>query len=57
MAKHLWCAEAAKQLGIPTREVIRLMYMGDLRYKMIDGIAHIPEDALEEYKQKQHEDS
>src|SRR5688572_12378852 len=45
-------AEASKRLGIKTRELIRLMYMKDIRYVMVDGIAHIPEDAIDEYKSR-----
>jgi excisionase family DNA binding protein len=43
-------AEAARRLGVPTREIIRLIYQHELRYEMVNGIAHIPADALEEYR-------
>jgi hypothetical protein len=42
--------EAARRLDIPTKEVLRLMYYRSIGYEMVNGIAHIPEDALEEYR-------
>jgi hypothetical protein len=42
--------EAARRLEIPTKEVIRLMYQRDIRFVMVDGIAHIPEDAIDEFR-------
>lgn len=46
----LRAAEAARQLGIPTKELLRLVYERKIRYVMLDGIAHIPADAVEEYR-------
>lgn len=46
----LRASEAARRLGVPTKEIIRLVYERRLRHVMIDGIAHIPKDALEEYR-------
>ena len=42
--------EAARRLEIPTKEVIRLMYQRDIRFVLVDGIAHIPTDAIDEYR-------
>jgi hypothetical protein len=39
-------------LGIPTTELLRLVYERKIRYVMVDGIAHVPMDALEEYRSK-----
>jgi excisionase family DNA binding protein len=46
----LRASEAARRLGVPTRELVQLLYEHKLRYVMVDGIAHVPEDALEEYR-------
>jgi hypothetical protein len=35
-----------------TRDLVRLVYERKIRYEMLDGIAHIPSDALEEYRAK-----
>jgi excisionase family DNA binding protein len=45
----LRATEAAQRLGIPTKDLMRLIYDRKIRYVMINGIAHIPLDALEEY--------
>lgn len=50
MGDPLRASEAARRLDLPTREVVRLMYERKLRYVMVDGIAHVPEDALEDYR-------
>ncbi|MHB1925268.1 MAG: hypothetical protein ACYCSJ_11300 [Acidimicrobiales bacterium] len=42
--------EAAKRLGIPTKEMLRLMLYRQIRYVMVEGIAHVPVDAIEEYR-------
>ena len=47
----LRATEAARRLGIPTKELLRLIYERKIRYVMIEGIAHVPADALEEYRQ------
>src|SRR5689334_14379292 len=44
--KPLRAKEAARQLGISTRELVRLVYHRQIRFVMVRGIAHIPEDAL-----------
>jgi excisionase family DNA binding protein len=46
----LRASEAARRLGVPTRKILRLIYQHELRYVMVNGIAHIPADALEEYR-------
>ena len=46
----LRASEAARRLGLPTRDLVRLIYDHKLRYIMVDGIAHIPVDALDEYR-------
>jgi excisionase family DNA binding protein len=48
----LRAAQAARRLGIPTKELLRLVYERKIRYVMVDGIAHVPTDAVEEYRSK-----
>jgi excisionase family DNA binding protein len=48
----LRASEAARRLGVSTRDVVRLMHDHTLRYVMVDGIAHVPVDALDEYRSK-----
>ena len=48
----LRAAQAARRLGIPTKELLRLVYERKIRYVMVDGIAHVPIDAVEEYRSK-----
>lgn len=48
----LRASEAARRLDMPTKELLRLIQERKLRYEMLDGIAHVPEDALEEYRAK-----
>jgi excisionase family DNA binding protein len=48
----LTASEAARRLGIPTRALVRLISERQIRYVMLDGIAHIPEEALDEYQAK-----
>lgn len=49
-AEPLRATEAARRLGIPTHELLRLVYEHRIRYVMVDGIAHVPEDAISEYR-------
>ena len=42
--------EAARRLDLPTKEVFRLVSERRIRYVMVDGIAHIPADAVDEYR-------
>jgi excisionase family DNA binding protein len=48
----LRASEAARQLGIRTKELLRLVHERKIRYVMVKGIAHIPSDALDEYRAK-----
>jgi hypothetical protein len=51
-AELLRAKKAASRLDLPTKELLRLIYERKIRYVMIDGIAHIPEDAVEEYRRR-----
>ena len=42
--------EAARRLGIPTKDVVRLIHERKIQYVMVNGIAHVPPDALDEYR-------
>ena len=46
----LRASEAARRLEVPTKELLRLIQQRKLRYEMVDGIAHVPVDALDEYQ-------
>ena len=46
----LRASEAARRLELSTKELLRLVHARKIRYEMVDGIAHIPSDALEEYR-------
>jgi excisionase family DNA binding protein len=46
----LRATEAARQFGIPTEGLLRLVHERQIRYVMISGIAHLPVDALDEYR-------
>jgi hypothetical protein len=35
-----------------TKDVLRLIYERKIRYVMVDGIAHIPDDAVDEFRAK-----
>jgi len=48
----LRASEAARQVAISTTELLRLVHERKIRYEMVDGIAHIPGDAVEEYRAK-----
>ena len=48
----LRASEAARRLDLPTKELLRLVLGRQIRYQMVDGIAHVPTDALEEYRAK-----
>ena len=45
-------SEAARRLGISTRDLLVLVRDHKIRYVMVDGIAHVPIDALDEYRAK-----
>lgn len=46
----LTLAEAARTSGIAGLELSRAVVDRRIRVVMVDGIAHIPEDALEEFR-------
>jgi hypothetical protein len=46
----LRAAKAARQLGIPTKELLRLVYGRRIGYVMLNGMAHIPSDAIKQYQ-------
>ena len=46
----LRASEAARRLEMSTKELLHLVHGGEIRYEILDGIAHIPTDALEEYR-------
>jgi hypothetical protein len=46
----LRASEAARRLEIPTRELLRLVYEREIRYEVFNGIAHVPSDAVDEYR-------
>jgi hypothetical protein len=48
----LRASEAARRLDMSTKELLRLVHGREIRYEMLDGIAHIPTDAVEEYRAK-----
>jgi hypothetical protein len=49
-AELLRASEAARRLDMSTKELLRLVHGREIRYEMVEGIAHIPVDALEEYR-------
>lgn len=50
-AKILHPTEAARKLGVPTREIIKAMYEKRVpRVRLDDGTLGIPEDALDALK-------
>lgn len=46
----LRATEAARRLGLPTRELLRLAHQREIAYVMVDGIAHFPVEVLEDYR-------
>ncbi|HVC66560.1 MAG TPA: hypothetical protein VND44_03115 [Acidimicrobiales bacterium] len=48
----LRASEAARRLDVPTKELLELVQQRRIRFEMVDGIAHIPADALVEYQSK-----
>lgn len=51
-AELLRAPEAARRLGISTKEVLRLIYERKIRFVMVEGIAHVPDDAVDEFRAK-----
>jgi excisionase family DNA binding protein len=45
-------SEAARRLGIPTKELLRLVHERKIRFVMVTGIAHIPDEEIEEFRTK-----
>jgi hypothetical protein len=41
---------AARRLDISTKDLLELVNERKIRYVMIDGIAHVPVEALEEFR-------
>ena len=48
----LRASEAARRLDMSTKDLLHLVHQREIRYEMVDGIAHIPSDALDEYRAK-----
>jgi excisionase family DNA binding protein len=46
----LRASEAARRLDVSTKELLRLVLSRAIRYEMVNGIAHIPSDAVDEYR-------
>jgi excisionase family DNA binding protein len=51
-AEPLRASEAARRLDLSTKELLRLIQSRQIRYVMVDGIAHVPEDAIDEYRSR-----
>lgn len=49
-AEPLRATEAARRLGIPTHELLRLAHDDEITYVMVDGIAHFPVEVVEDYR-------
>ena len=43
-------SEAARRLGVTTKELLQLMHVGKVDYVMRDGIAHVLPTALDRYR-------
>jgi excisionase family DNA binding protein len=43
-------AAAAERLGIPTRVLVRLMHERRIPHVMKDGIAHVPAEAVDQFR-------
>jgi len=48
--RALRAPEAARRLNLSTKDVLRLIYDRKIRYIMVEGIAHVPETAIDEYR-------
>ena len=51
-SRPLRATEAARRLEMPTKELLRLVHDRKIRFVMLDGIAHVPEDAIDEYRSR-----
>jgi len=45
-------SEAARRLGVSTKDLLRLVHERKIRHVMVKGVAHVPDDAIEEYRAK-----
>ena len=43
-------SEAARRLGISTKQLLALIHAREIDYVMREGIAHVPESAIERYR-------
>jgi hypothetical protein len=50
MPELLRPAVAAERLGIPTRVLVRLMHERRIPHVVKDGIAHVPADAIDQFR-------
>jgi hypothetical protein len=48
----LRASEAAHRLDMSTKDLLRVVVHREIRYEMVDGIAHVPTDAVEEFRAK-----
>ena len=46
----LRASQAARELEISTRDLLPLVYDRRVCFVMVDGIGHVPPDALDEYR-------
>ena len=46
----LRASEAARRLGISTKQLLALIHAREIDYVMQEGIAHVPESAIEKYR-------
>jgi excisionase family DNA binding protein len=46
----LRASEAARCLNMSTRDLLQLVHSREIRYEMVDGMAHIPSEALDDYR-------
>jgi hypothetical protein len=49
-AEPLRATVAARRLGMPTADLLRLIHDREIGFVMINGIAHVPEEAIDEYQ-------
>lgn len=43
-------SQAARALGVETRDIARLVYERRISFVMVEGIAHIPPEAIDELR-------
>jgi hypothetical protein len=49
-SEPLIARDAAERLGMPIKDLLRLALHRRIRYVMVDGIPHFPEEALDEFQ-------